>query len=158
MVLYVFYLCILAVSLFVIGRVLYIQYGWKPNPEIAGKLTQPVKPVILEPARGNILSDDGRPLALSFPRYQVYIDCGARQSEFAKLSAEDRADSIAAWKRKATRLSKGLEEAFAPTGRSAAWFEQKLWSSFDKGSRYLKLGKPIEKEQWDKLSTYPLAN
>ena len=74
MVLYVFYLCILAVSLFVIGRVLYIQYGWKPNPEIAGKLTQPVKPVILEPARGNILSDDGRPLALSFPRYQVYID------------------------------------------------------------------------------------
>ena len=67
MVLYVFYLCILAVSLFVIGRVLYIQYGWKPNPEIAGKLTQPVKPVILEPARGNILSDDGRPLALSSP-------------------------------------------------------------------------------------------
>ena len=158
MVLYIFYLVILAASLFVVGRVIYLQYIWKPNPEIARKLTQPINRIILEPARGNILSDDGRPLATSFPRYQVYIDCGARNSEFEKLKPKEREDSIAAWKRKATRLSKGLEEAFAPSGRSSAWYEHKLWTSFDEGSRYLKLGKPIEKEQWERLKTYPLAN
>ena len=158
MVLYIFYLIVLALSVFVVVRVLYLQYAWQPNPRIERQLTQSVKPVILEPNRGSILSDDGRPLAMSFPRYQVYIDCRVRDAEFKKLKPSNRRDSIAAWKHQVSLLSKGLEEVFAAQGKNAAWYEQKILSAYDKGSRSLKLGKPIEKEQWERLKTFPLAN
>ena len=157
-VMYWFYLCILLLSLVILGRVVYLQFFWKPDPEISRRLTQPVRKMVIEPRRGSILADDGRPLAMSFPRYQVYIDPGVRNAEFESLSKEKREDSVRVWRRKVTRLSKGLEEAFSPNGQSAAWYERKITEAYEKGSRYLKLGRPIEKEQWELLQTYPLAS
>ena len=63
-VMYWFYLCILLLSLVILGRVVYLQFFWKPDPEISRRLTQPVRKMVIEPRRGSILADDGRPLAM----------------------------------------------------------------------------------------------
>lgn len=156
--LYTIYLVVLLCSVAVVARILWIQLFWKPNPQISQRLTQPVREVVLEPARGSILADDGSPLAMSYPRYQFYIDCRARGTEFQMLSKDARADSVRAWKAKAAIFAKGLAETFGDGKRTAAWYEKLLCDSYDKGSRYLKLGRPVEKEVRDALMKYPLAN
>ncbi len=152
--LYLYYLLILLVGIILAGRFLYLKVFWKPNAEIARRLTQPVRRVDLEPTRGSILATDGRPIAMSYPRYQLFIDCCARKGEFNLMNPAERADSIAAWKKRAGEFAEGLAIVFP--GRTADYFRKRLWDSFDHGSRFLKLGKPIEKEQYDFLRTYPL--
>lgn len=156
-VLYVIYICMLIVGIGFGVHFLCIKLFWKPDEEIAARLTQPVRKNNLEPNRGKILAEDGRPLALSYPRYQIYIDPNARLEEFNKLSTPDRQDSIRAWKEKAAIFAQGLSKVNGGSP-SAAQFKEDLYSAFDKKRRYLKLGKPIEKEQYELLKSYPLAN
>lgn len=156
-VLYVIYICMLIVGIGFGVHFLCIKLFWKPDEEIAARLTQPVRKNNLEPNRGKILAEDGRPLALSYPRYQIYIDPNARLEEFNKLSTPDRQDSIRVWKEKAAILAQGLSKVNGGSP-SAAQFKEDLYSAFDKKRRYLKLGKPIEKEQYELLKSYPLAN
>lgn len=156
-VLYVIYICMLIVGIGFGVHFLCIKLFWKPDEEIAARLTQPVRKNNLEPNRGKILAEDGRPLALSYPRYQIYIDPNARLEEFNKLSTPDRQDSIRAWKEKAAVFAQGLSKVNGGSP-SAAQFKEDLYSAFDKKRRYLKLGKPIEKEQYELLKSYPLAN
>lgn len=156
-VLYVIYICMLIVGIGFGVHFLCIKLFWKPDEEIAARLTQPVRKNNLEPNRGKILAEDGRPLALSYPRYQIYIDPNARLEEFNKLSTPDRQDSIRAWKEKAAVFAQGLSKVNGGSP-SAAQFKEDLYIAFDKKRRYLKLGKPIEKEQYELLKSYPLAN
>ena len=72
--LYTLYAFMLLFSVAFFLRVIYIQAFWKPNAEIERKLSQPVRKVSLVQKRGSILSSDGRPLAISYPKYQLYID------------------------------------------------------------------------------------
>lgn len=156
-VLYMIYIGMLVIGIGLGVHFLCIKLFWKPDEEIAARLTQPVRKNIIEPNRGKILAMDGRPLALSYPRYQIYIDPNARIDEFNKLSTLDRQDSIKAWKEKAAVFAQGLSKVNGGKP-SAAQFKDDLYSAFDKKRRYLKLGKPIEKEQYELLKSYPLAN
>lgn len=69
----VVYFTFLAFGLVIIGRVIYLQIAegkiWK---EKAQKLT--VRDMIIEPNRGDILSEDGRIIATSLPFYEVRMD------------------------------------------------------------------------------------
>lgn len=156
-VLYVIYICMLIVGIGFGVHFLCIKLFWKPDEEIAARLTQPVRKTVLEPNRGKILAEDGRPLALSYPRYQIFIDPNVRMEEFNKLSTPARQDSIRVWKEKAAVFAQGLSKVNGGSP-SAAQFKEELYSAFDKKKRYLKLGKPIEKEQYELLKSYPLAN
>lgn len=156
-VLYVIYIGMLIVGIGFGVHFLCIKLFWKPDKEIAARLTQPVRKTDLEPNRGKILAADGRPLALSYPRYQIYIDPNVRMEEFNKLSTPARQDSIRAWKEKAAAFAQGLSKVNGGNP-SAEQFKKELYSAFDKKRRYLKLGKPIEKEQYELLMSYPLAN
>lgn len=156
-VLYMIYICMLIVGIGFGVHFLCIKLFWKPDKEIAARLTQPVRKTRLEPNRGKILAEDGRPLALSYPRYQIYIDPNVRMEEFNKLSTPARRDSIRAWKEKAAVFAQGLSKVNGGNP-SAEQFKEELYNAFDKKRRYLKLGKPIEKEQYELLMGYPLAN
>lgn len=156
-VLYMIYIGMLIVGIGFGVHFLCIKLFWKPDEEIAARLTQPVRKNNLEPNRGKILAEDGRPLALSYPRYQVYIDPNVRMEEFNKLSTPARQDSIRAWKEKAAVFAQGLSKVNGGSP-SAAQFKEDLYNAFDKKRRYLKLGKPIEKDQYELLKSYPLAN
>ena len=152
--LYVCYLLMLLAGIFLAGHFLYLKVFWKPDAAIADKLTQPIRRVDLEPTRGSILASDGRPIAMSYPRYQLYIDPWVRKSEFEQMKKEAREDSIKAWKAKAAEFAKGLAIVMPET--TPEYFYKRLSSAFDRKSRYLKLGKPIEKEQYEFLKSYPL--
>ena len=152
--LYLYYLLMLLVGIFLAGRFLYLKVFWRPDAEIARKLTQPIRRVNLEPTRGFILAEDGRPIAMSYPRYQLYIDPWARKGEFDLMKKDVRADSLRAWKAHAAQFAEGLAIVFPE--RNAAYFTKRLCDAFDRNSRFLKLGRPIEKEQLDFLRQYPL--
>lgn len=152
--LYLYYLLMLLVGIFLAGRFLYLKVFWKPDPVIASKLTQPIRRVNLEPTRGFILASDGRPIAMSYPRYQLYIDPLVRKGEYDLMKKDVRADSLKAWKEKAAGFAQGLATVFPE--RSPEYFRKRLCDALDRGSRFLKLGRPIEKEQLDFLKQYPL--
>ena len=154
--LYAIYLIMLACTIFFIGRIIYIQFLWSPDGKITPLLDLPVQKETLPQRRGSILSDDGRPLALSFPRYQLMIDCNFAKSGYKKLSSAKIADTIAVWRRKAAGFSEGLAMTFRNEGRSAEYYRNTLYRLQENGSRYYKIGKPIEKDQLKELKTYPL--
>lgn len=156
--LYTLYALMLLCSVAFFLRVIYIQAFWKPNAEIERKLSQPVRKVSLVQKRGSILSSDGRPLAISYPKYQLYIDCRPNEVALKRMDSKEREKYIAQWKKDAAIFAEGLEEAFAPKGESASYYKSLLWNNFDKGNHYLKLGKPIEKDKLDKLKEYPLIS
>ncbi len=143
--LYVVYLIMLVAGFLAFGRVIQIQYFWTPDNEIGRKLSLPIRRETLAQKRGSILSEDGRALAISYPRYQLYIDCNnSKNSE--------------QWKKDAAQFAVGLHEAFGKDSKGVEYYRNLLYASHEKGSHYLKLGKPIEKDRLDKLSEYPLIN
>lgn len=154
--LYIIYFLMLLASVFFFIRVIYIQYFWTPDSEIEKRLTPKIEKVDLVQKRGSILSDDGRPLAMSYPRYQLFIDCRPNEAEILKMSPEEQKAARAKWKADAAVFAEGLAEAFAPNGKDAEYYKKLLLKNFEAKNRYLKLGKPIEKEKLDVLKKYPL--
>ena len=41
------------------------------------------------PKRGKILAEDGRPLAITTPLYDIYMDCTVRKSEFVEMDVKE---------------------------------------------------------------------
>ena len=74
-ILYLLYVALLIASLVLIVRISCIQLFWKPDPKLGDALTPSNTVSVIEPARGNILDDQGRLLAISCPIYQFYMDC-----------------------------------------------------------------------------------
>ena len=70
-----FYMLFLAVSLVVIGKIIYIQYIWEPNPKFVKDFKPAKQKEVIEPERGSILDHNGRLLAISTPLYNIRMDC-----------------------------------------------------------------------------------
>ena len=69
------------------------------------------------PKRGRILAEDGRPLAITTPLYDIYMDCTVRKSEFEEIDRKEE--------RRIERLRKEGKEAPAPKYLGAA--AEKAW-------------------------------
>ena len=139
-ILYLIYLLMLLASAFLVVKIVLIQTTFKPDPEIEAKLTPSSRMVKIEAARGNILAEDGRMLALSYPEYSIFLDCTVA------------ADSV--WTADVEELSKGLAKL---TGsRSAAQYRKILNDGHKKRSRYLCLGKKLTLKQLEKAKELPI--
>ncbi|MCQ2158832.1 MAG: hypothetical protein MJY43_03290 [Bacteroidales bacterium] len=162
--LYLAYYLLLALAAVIIVRILYLQIVWQPKDKIASKLRQPVIEKVTEPVRGNILAQDGSMLAMSYPRYQIYMDCGASAKNFEtkslSLPSPVRKDSIAVWekqwKKDAEGFAEGLAKVFNIQGKDAAYYRKTIWEGYDNEVRYMKLGRPIERAEYMELKKYPL--
>lgn len=154
--LYAIYLLMIAASLLLIGKLLYIQLFFKPDEMLEHVLTQKVKKVAVEAKRGEILDCKGRTLALSYPRYKIYMDCTVRKKEFSKLKEEKRDTAETRWRRKAAALSEGLAEVFPE--KSAKEYYGMIIRGRERGQRYLRLGTYVERPELLKLKEYPLFN
>ena len=71
------------------------------------------------PKRGRILAEDGRPLAITTPLYDIYMDCTVRKSEFEEIDRKEQ--------RRLERLRKEGKEVPAPQYKGAA--AEKAWQS-----------------------------
>ena len=111
MVLYVFYVLLLVITVMVLVKLVYFQLIWKPEPKIAGALTPSIVKRTVEPVRGNIIDCEGRLLAMSYPVYDIHMDCTVMKAEFAKMKNKEKGRlKEEEWQSKARQLSEGLEE------------------------------------------------
>lgn len=154
-ILYVFYVLMLLVSIWLIARLVYIQFIYKPDPKIERALTPRSTRKEIEAARGDIIDCNGRTLALTVRRYKVCMDCSVRKKEFARISDVHRRDSLENdWLSKAKELSVKLAEVFPE--HNASWYYNTIKKNRDKGNGFVEFGHPVEKHVFEQIKQFPL--
>lgn len=142
-------------SISILVRIAYIQISpWKKDPLLAYYRSSDKKS-ILEPNRGAILSIDGKPLAVSVPMYQIYMDCTVRKEEF-RLHKKKGPEKEREWRGKAKGLAKGLAAIF-PSKSSDSWYDF-IIEGRERGRRYIRIGDNVDHETLQKLKALPLFN
>jgi len=142
------YLCFLGIvllSLFVLGKAIYIQRAegayWR---DMSDSLRQKV--VETEAERGTIYSEDGNMLSTSIPYFDIYIDFaadGLREKNGKRF--KENIDSLA------INLAKFFKD------KSSKEYKQELQRGFRTRDRYYPLKKNLSFQEYKTLRTFPLV-
>lgn len=142
---YLCFLCIVAFSLLILGRVFYIQQiqgnFWKSQAK-----QQQQKFIEIEADRGTIYSEDGNMLSTSIPYFDIYVDFGAdglREKNGKRF--KDNIDS----------LSLSLAGYFRDKSRSE--YKRELENQYRNKNRYYPLKRNITFAQYKTLRRFPLV-
>ena len=142
---YLSFLGIVAFSLIILGRVVYIQQVqgsfWKEQAK-----QQQERYVEVDADRGTIYSEDGKMLSTSIPYFDVYVDFGAdglREKDGKRF--KENVDS----------LSLSLAGSFKD--KSAAEYKKELQAEYKVRNRYYLLKRNITFQQYKLLKTFPLV-
>ena len=149
LILYYLYLVFLIAAIVIVARIVHIQLTYEPDEKIAGYFRPTVQKVDLEPERGSIFARDGRLLAMSTPMYQVYMDCTVMKDSY-----RGEPEKELEWKSKARDLSDGLARIYGD--KTSGEYYDTIIQGREKGSRYLKIGKPIGHETLQEVKELPL--
>ena len=129
-----------------------------------------------EPKRGRILAEDGRPLAITSPLYDIYMDCTVRKAEFEEMDRkearriqrlkDDGKEAPApnhpgtkaekAWQAKADTLSRQLARLFP--AKSAAQYYSDILSGRENGKKHVLIRRNVSHATLKTLKTLPLFN
>ena len=154
--LYRLYVLFLIGSVLLVGRLIYIQLFWQPDPKIVQALTPTSVKKTIDPARGAILSDDGRLLAMSLPIYDINMDCTVMKDTYAKIGGQ-RGDSLEnAWMQKARSLSEGLARILKE--KPADEYYNLIKKGRQQNRRYVRIASGVERREYNQLLTLPLFN
>ena len=153
-IVYFAYLLCLLISFAIIGKIVYLQFIKKEDPEIARIFRPHGIRNTLDPSRGSIISYDGRLLAMSTPMYQIRMDCTVQKEAFARSS--DGAEKEREWLSKARDLSQQLSATFRD--KSADEYYSMIYNGRKNGSKYLRIGPQIDHETLQKVKKFPLFN
>lgn len=151
------YLLFTLCAIVVIGRIGYIQCCFRDSSPLLKYYTAQNRKITLAPLRGSILATDGSLLAISTPKYQIFMDCTVRSEEFSDSSNRKGPKLEAEWRKKARELSKGLEAIYGI--RSAdAWYNMIIKARTEKyeGSANVRIGGQIDHETLQKVKALPL--
>ena len=157
--LYRLYVLFLIGSVLLVGRLIYIQIFYQPDPKIVQALTPTSVKKTIEPARGAILSDDGRLLAMSLPIYDINMDCTVMKESYAKIRTTDPAkgDSLeAAWMAKARGLADGLASILKE--KTADEYYSLIKKGREQNRKYVRIATGVERRDYNRLLTLPLFN
>ena len=155
LVLYVFYTLLLLISVLVIAKLVYFQLIWKPEPKIAGALTPAIVKRTVEPVRGNIIDCNGRLLAMSYPVYDIHMDCTVRKAEFATMRNKDKGHAKEEeWINKARELATGMAELVP--GTSADKLFNQIKEGRASGRKYLPVARGVDRNTMLKIKALPL--
>ena len=142
---YLCFLCIVLLSVFVIGRAIYIQRVqgsfWKSMGD-----SLHLKYLPIDAERGTIYSEDGNMLSTSVPIFDVYVDFGAdglREKQGKRF--RDNLDS----------LSMRLANLFKD--KTTAAYKKDLQLAYKNKDRYYPLKKKISFEKYKELRNFPLV-
>ncbi len=120
----VFYVIFFLLGLVVIGKILYLQLFWEPDPKYAKNFLPQAYKETIDPERGAIIDHNGRILAASIPTYTLGIDTHIRKAEFAAMKDPDKRkaaqDTILS---KIDRLAAELP-AVLNEGKDAAYYKK----------------------------------
>ena len=141
----------LALGIGILICIIHIQTTYEVDSKVIG-LFRPSSVLHVEnPVRGRILATDGRPLALSAPLYDIYMDCTVRK-QYYKESGKDSLEH--AWRRKARELGVYLSNQFRD--KSADQYANLILKGRDNNNRYLCIRKNVDLETVKLLKTFPL--
>lgn len=156
LILYCFYAVVLFVGVAIIGKMVYIQWIWEPDKDVARFFLPPSTRSVIEPERGAIIGCDGKILALSTPMYQLYMDCTVLKNEFKTEKDKHKGDSLERnWMEKARKFTIGLA---AETGINADDYFRMIANGRKEGNRYMKLLGNLDRGTLLRLKNLPLMN
>ena len=147
------YVLLLLASVLLFVKIVGIQLFFRPESKIESALTPSSRARTIEPVRGNIIDCNGRLLAMSCPTYQIAMDCTVRREEFAadKKKGEQHEQE---WLQKAKDLSVELAKVFPE--KSADEYYKLIRDGRASGKKYLKFGKPVDRNVYNRIKTFPL--
>lgn len=157
-------------SFFAIGRIVYLQYFWKPDPRVLkmNDFKLQAQKHLLNPHRGNIIDCDGRLLAITIPTYRVDLDCGVRKEYYETLTDTIKKTGEVEgvklekeWREDARAFARALPGVLKD-GSSATYFENEIikrrLSNDTRLSKTLKIADDIDYATMVELKKLPLAN
>lgn len=152
-----FYVLFLLASVTIAGRILYIQYIWKPDHKFAHHFSPEKKRAVIEPRRGSVIDRNGKLLAISTPMYNIYMDCYV-QKEANSMNGAKGAAAEKEWVRKAGLLSKGLAETLQEHGRDSAYYMNRIMTGRVRKMQHRSIVMKTDHGTLLKLKELPLFN
>ena len=144
-------LLFLVLGVAILVRIVHIQATYTVDPRVIDLFRPRVQKYVEAPVRGRILATDGRPLAISAPLYDIYMDCTVRKDDYA----EPGKDSLEMqWKAKARELAAALSAEFKD--RSAADYAKLILDGRERGARYVRIQRNIDLSTLQRVKEFPL--
>lgn len=152
-----FYLIFLLISIVIIGRIVFIQYIWKPNPEFIEHFQPSKHKAKIDPERGSIIDHNGKLLAISTPMYNIYMDCYVQKEANEKNQKTGKQDEEE-WLEKARLLSGGLARVLEKEGKDSTYYWNRIRNGRANKRRYVSIVKDIDHGTLLELKKLPLFN
>ena len=152
-----FYMLFLAVSLVVIGKIIYIQYIWEPNPKFVKDFKPAKQKANIEPERGPIRDHNGRLLAISTPLYNIRMDCYV-QKEHNEQDGEKGRKAEEKWLENARLLSGGLARVLHEPDKDSLYYWNLIRKSRAEKKKYVSIARNIDHGTLLELQELPLYN
>ena len=152
-----FHVVFLCMAVAIIGKIVYLQFIWEPDPRYV-KYFQPKKDKNeIDPERGSIIDYKGKLLAMSTPMYNVHMDCYVLKEEYASMKDKEKgAKKEQEWISKAQQLADKLPEVLKEDGRNAAYYRDLILTGRRNKRRYVAIAKDIDHSTLLELKKLPL--
>ena len=154
MILYYLYAAFLILSLVLVVRMCQIQWFWRLDKDVERFFKPASTKTVIDPKRGAIIGSDGKLLAMSTPLYELYMDCTVRKEYFGKKGSEGK-KMEEDWQEKARLFANGLAKEMGGEGDT---YWKMILKGRKEGSKYLRLGHPVDRETLLRLQQLPLMN
>ena len=135
----------------ILACIIHIQATYHVDDKVIGLFRPTVEKYIEAPVRGKILATDGRPMAISAPLYDLYMDCTVKR-QYYKDKGKDSLETL--WRSKARELGVYLSNHFRD--KSADQYARLILQGRDKGNKYLLIKKNVDLETLNLVKTFPL--
>ena len=153
---YLYWVFILA-SIVLIAQIINLKVFWEPEPVTAWRFRPAKKKEILKPERGAILDHKGKLIAVSTPRYDIYMDCTVLKEDYSRDKKEGKKKDEE-WKEKARKLAAALPLTLEKDGKDATYYTKLILGGRNLNRKYVPITKGIDHEMLLKLKTLPLFN
>lgn len=143
----------MALGILILVWIVKIQLTYKVDDSVIGLFRPTVEKHTDAPVRGRILATDGRPLAISAPLYDIYMDCTVLKKKYE----EEGKDSLErAWRAKVRELSVCLSNEFRD--KSAEQYAREILDGRDRNNKYLRIQRNVDLSTLNRVKTFPLFN
>ena len=166
----------IGLSVGIILCIAHIQTSYSVDSKVINIFRPREDKYVEVPKRGRILAEDGRPLAITTPLYNIYMDCTVRKAEFEEMDNKEarrlqklaeegkevpaaqnpgrRAEEV--WREKARALSVELAGLFP--AKSAEQYFSDIINGREAGKKHMLIRRNVSHATLNTLNTLPLFN
>lgn len=162
--LFIYGVAVLA-ALAIFCKMLWLKISWEPGDRVLSDpfFTLQTTEKTLKPERGDILDCNGKILATSTPKYNIYMDCTVRKAAYATDKTIDKKTGVKNgiiaernWQANAVALANLLPSVLPGEGKDANYYKNLILKGRASGNRYAPIAKDIDHDTLLKLKQLPL--